>query len=148
VVAGLTSIRALSYLSQPPSRYRLPHPLLNRRPSSFQHMTKRATIPRTGCFAWHSSPSHTLPLLATGTAAGALDESFSSEGKLEVWEVFPGEKKKVEKELGGDDGMKKEEGGEGEQEEDDDFLKPEGRRGDEREPIVSYKVGSRYVHSV
>lgn len=109
-------------------------------------MTKIATIPRTGCFAWHSSPAQTLPLLATGTAAGALDESFSSEGKLEVWEIFPGEKKKVEKALG--DGEKKEEEGQGEEDEEDDFLKPEGRRGDDREPIVSYKVGSRYVHSL
>ena len=46
------------------------------------------TLPRTGTFAWGQSSS-SLPLLATGTAAGALDESFSSEGKLEFWDVYP-----------------------------------------------------------
>ncbi|EJT99394.1 hypothetical protein DACRYDRAFT_23938 [Dacryopinax primogenitus] len=42
------------------------------------------TIPRTSTFAW--SPVSVLPLLATGTVAGALDENFSNEGRLELWE--------------------------------------------------------------
>lgn len=51
-------------------------------------MTKIVDIPRTGIFAWGQS-ARSLPLLASGTAAGALDESFSSDGKLELWEVYP-----------------------------------------------------------
>ncbi|KZT52640.1 hypothetical protein CALCODRAFT_81126 [Calocera cornea HHB12733] len=42
------------------------------------------TINRTSTFAW--SPASVLPFLATGTVAGALDENFSNEGKLELWE--------------------------------------------------------------
>ncbi|EAU82970.2 structural molecule [Coprinopsis cinerea okayama7 len=38
---------------------------------------------KTSTFAW--SPSASLPLLATGTVAGALDESFSNESQLEIW---------------------------------------------------------------
>ncbi|KAF5386280.1 hypothetical protein D9757_008596 [Collybiopsis confluens] len=37
----------------------------------------------TSTFAW--SPYASLPLLATGTVAGALDESFSNESQLEIW---------------------------------------------------------------
>lgn len=40
-------------------------------------------IHRTSTFAW--SPFSSLPLLATGTVAGALDESFSNESQLEIW---------------------------------------------------------------
>jgi len=40
-------------------------------------------IRRTSTFAW--SPAASLPLLATGTVAGALDESFSNESQLEIW---------------------------------------------------------------
>ncbi|KAF6753615.1 hypothetical protein DFP72DRAFT_1010406 [Ephemerocybe angulata] len=43
---------------------------------------KLKEIHRTSTFAW--SPSST-PLLATGTVAGALDESFSNESQLEIW---------------------------------------------------------------
>jgi hypothetical protein len=35
-------------------------------------------------FAW--SPTSTLPSIATGTVAGALDESFSNESQLEIWQ--------------------------------------------------------------
>ncbi|KZO91995.1 hypothetical protein CALVIDRAFT_567736 [Calocera viscosa TUFC12733] len=42
------------------------------------------TINRTSTFAW--SPVSVLPFLATGTVAGALDENFSNEGRLELWE--------------------------------------------------------------
>ncbi|KAL6299339.1 hypothetical protein BKA93DRAFT_608197 [Sparassis latifolia] len=45
---------------------------------------KLKEIHRTSTFAWSPSPS--LPLLATGTFADALDESFSNNGRLEIWE--------------------------------------------------------------
>ncbi|KAH9930495.1 uncharacterized protein BXZ73DRAFT_101867 [Epithele typhae] len=44
---------------------------------------KLKEIHRTSTFAW--SPTPALPLLATGTVAGALDESFSNNGQLEIW---------------------------------------------------------------
>jgi len=44
---------------------------------------KLKEIHRTSTFAW--SPDAPLPLLATGTVAGALDESFSNESQLELW---------------------------------------------------------------
>jgi protein transport protein SEC31 len=44
---------------------------------------KLKEIHRTATFAWSPMPS--LPLLATGTVAGALDESFSNESQLEIW---------------------------------------------------------------
>ncbi|KAG7098021.1 hypothetical protein E1B28_005326 [Marasmius oreades] len=44
---------------------------------------KLKEIHRTSTFAW--SPLTSLPLLATGTVAGALDESFSNESQLEIW---------------------------------------------------------------
>lgn len=44
---------------------------------------KLKEIHRTSTFAW--SPFSSLPLLATGTVAGALDESFSNESQLEIW---------------------------------------------------------------
>lgn len=44
---------------------------------------KLKEIHRTSTFAWSPLPS--LPLLATGTVAGALDESFSNNGQLEIW---------------------------------------------------------------
>lgn len=48
-------------------------------------MVKLAEISRTSTFAW----SHgCLPLLATGTVAGAVDANFSSQSKLELWDVF------------------------------------------------------------
>lgn len=45
---------------------------------------KLKEIHRTSTFAW--SPISRTPLLATGTVAGALDESFSNESLLEIWE--------------------------------------------------------------
>jgi protein transport protein SEC31 len=44
---------------------------------------KLKEIHRTSTFAW--SPTTSLPLLATGSVAGALDESFSNESQLEIW---------------------------------------------------------------
>ncbi|KIJ63089.1 hypothetical protein HYDPIDRAFT_182419 [Hydnomerulius pinastri MD-312] len=45
---------------------------------------KQKEIQRTATFAW--SPTSSLPLIATGTVAGALDESFSNESQLEIWQ--------------------------------------------------------------
>lgn len=59
---------------------------------------KLKEIHRTSTFAW--SPSPALPLLATGTVAGALDESFSNESQLEIW--APDFLDKNEYHLGGD----------------------------------------------
>lgn len=59
---------------------------------------KLKEIRRTSTFAWSPLPS--LPLLATGTVAGALDESFSNNGQLEIWE--PDFLDKNEYELGGE----------------------------------------------
>ncbi|CAH2355879.1 protein transport protein Sec31p [[Candida] railenensis] len=48
-------------------------------------MVKIAEISRTSTFTW----SHEcLPLLATGTVAGAVDLSFTSQAVLEIWDVF------------------------------------------------------------
>lgn len=48
-----------------------------------------ATIPRSATFAWSPASlagGHTY--LATGTLSGALDESFSNDSKLELWDLF------------------------------------------------------------
>ncbi|KAI0302809.1 hypothetical protein B0F90DRAFT_1627011 [Multifurca ochricompacta] len=58
---------------------------------------KLKEIHRTSTFAW--SPLST-PLLATGTVAGALDESFSNDSQLEIWE--PDFLNKQEYDLGGE----------------------------------------------
>ncbi|KAG9056927.1 protein transport protein S31 [Serendipita sp. 407] len=44
---------------------------------------KLKEIHRTSTFAW--SPASAVPVLATGTVAGALDESFSNDSRLEIW---------------------------------------------------------------
>jgi protein transport protein SEC31 len=44
---------------------------------------KLKEIHRTSAFAW--SPASSVPVLATGTVAGALDESFSNDSRLEIW---------------------------------------------------------------
>jgi protein transport protein SEC31 len=59
---------------------------------------KLKEIHRTSTFAW--SPTSSLPLLATGSVAGALDESFSNESKLEIWQ--PDFLDRDEYELGGE----------------------------------------------
>ena len=46
-------------------------------------MGRLREIPRTATFAWSSNV--TRPLIVTGTRAGAVDEGFSDETKLEVW---------------------------------------------------------------
>lgn len=42
-------------------------------------------IPRTATFAWSSGTSSAF--LATGTKAGAVDEGFSNETQLELWDL-------------------------------------------------------------
>lgn len=48
-------------------------------------MVRLREIERTAVFAW--SPGPALPLIATGTRAGAVDVDFSSESKLELWDL-------------------------------------------------------------
>jgi len=43
------------------------------------------TLNRTATFAWGTS-ADSLPLIATGTVSGALDETFSNVGQLEIWQ--------------------------------------------------------------
>lgn len=43
-------------------------------------------IARTATFAWSERGSSSL--LATGTVSGALDESFSSDSQLEIYDAF------------------------------------------------------------
>jgi protein transport protein SEC31 len=49
-------------------------------------MTRKLNdIRRTATFAW--SPGHQLPMIATGTRAGALDDSFSNTSELEIFKL-------------------------------------------------------------
>ncbi|KAI9712803.1 MAG: protein transport protein S31 [Bogoriella megaspora] len=48
-------------------------------------MVRLREIPRTATFAW--SPGSGLPLLVTGTRAGAVDADFSNETQLELWDL-------------------------------------------------------------
>ena len=52
----------------------------------------KASLPRTAAFTW--SPYNlysSSPQMATGTVAGALDESFSSDSVLELWQLPVGQ---------------------------------------------------------
>ncbi len=48
-------------------------------------MVRLGEIPRTATFAW--SPGSSLPLVATGTRAGAVDADFYNETVLELWDL-------------------------------------------------------------
>lgn len=49
-------------------------------------MTRKLNdIRRTATFAW--SPEHQLPMIATGTRSGALDDSFSNASELEIFKL-------------------------------------------------------------
>ena len=48
-------------------------------------MVRLRDIPRTATFAW--SPGTALPLIATGTRAGAVDADFSNDTQLELWDL-------------------------------------------------------------
>ncbi|KAJ9091705.1 hypothetical protein QFC19_008996 [Naganishia cerealis] len=64
---------------------------------------KLKEVQRTATFAWGTSAS-SLPLLATGTISGALDETFSNVGHLEIWAPeFFGAESDEGLELGGQD---------------------------------------------
>lgn len=48
-------------------------------------MGRLREVPRTATFAW--CPSILKPAIATGTRAGAVDEDFSDDTKLEIWDL-------------------------------------------------------------
>ncbi|KAJ2906944.1 Protein transport protein SEC31 [Zalerion maritima] len=48
-------------------------------------MVRLREIPRTAAFAW--SPGASKPLVVTGTSAGAVSDDFSTETKLELWDL-------------------------------------------------------------
>ena len=48
-------------------------------------MVRLREIPRTSIFAW-SQGAH-LPIIATGTVAGAVDADFSNTTQLELWDL-------------------------------------------------------------
>ncbi|KAI9892105.1 MAG: protein transport protein S31 [Vezdaea aestivalis] len=52
-------------------------------------MVRLREIPRTAAFAW--SPGTGLPLIATGTRAGAVDADFSDDTSLELWNLNLGD---------------------------------------------------------
>lgn len=48
----------------------------------------KAYLPRTAAFAWApANADASCPMLATGTVAGALDESFNNDSILELWNL-------------------------------------------------------------
>ncbi|KAF4123796.1 protein transport protein SEC31 [Geosmithia morbida] len=48
-------------------------------------MVRLRELPRTAAFAWF--PGSGKPLLVTGTRAGAVDDDFSDDSKLEIWDL-------------------------------------------------------------
>ena len=48
-------------------------------------MVRLREIPRTSAFTW--SPGSQLPLIATGTVAGAVNADFSNTTQLELWDL-------------------------------------------------------------
>jgi hypothetical protein len=48
-------------------------------------MGRLREIPRTAAFAW--SAGNAKPAIVTGTRAGAVDADFTSENKLEIWDL-------------------------------------------------------------
>lgn len=48
-------------------------------------MVRLREIPRTSTFVW--SPGTHLPIIATGTVAGAVDADFSNTTQLELWDL-------------------------------------------------------------
>lgn len=74
-------------------------PLSTHLGASRQYKMKLKDISRTATFAWDNTSS-SAPLLATGAVAGALDESFSNESQLEIWQPDFGDVSNVR--LGGE----------------------------------------------
>lgn len=58
---------------------------INQHSSGHNAMVRLREIPRTAAFAW--SPGPDVPLVITGTRAGAVDADFSDETKLELWDL-------------------------------------------------------------
>ena len=52
---------------------------------SISSAIKIEEISKTSTFAWNNDP---LPLLASGTVAGAVDADFSTSSSLEIWDIF------------------------------------------------------------
>lgn len=48
-------------------------------------MVRLREVPRTAAFAW--SPGTSLPFIATGSKAGAVDADFSTDTQLELWDL-------------------------------------------------------------
>lgn len=61
------------------------HPCHPPHPTTIATMVRLREIPRTAVFAW--APGSSPPLLVTGTRAGAVNDDFSSETKLELWDL-------------------------------------------------------------
>lgn len=128
-------------------------------------MPPLASFARTGAFAWGTSPAH-LPILATGTASGALDDSFDQGGRLELWAVFPdsslpappsladastsaAKQSPTKSKHSRKESLPGQDIDFGADEDGDDFLSEVNRPGqgddNKREPVRSFKVSSRYV---
>lgn len=151
--------------SQPISRSISPAPFQSHPIPSLPTMPPLASFARTGAFAWGTSPAH-LPILATGTASGALDDSFDQGGRLELWAVFPDPSLPAPPSLADSsttaakqsptksrhsrkESLPGQDFDFGADEDGDDFLSEVNRPGQgddsKREPVRSYKVSSRYV---
>lgn len=131
-------------------------------------MPPLASFARTGAFAWGTSPAH-LPILATGTASGALDDSFDQGGRLELWPIFPdpslpappsladlssttaARQSPTRSKHGRNESLPGQDFDFGADEDGDDFLSEVNRPGQgddsKREPVRSFKVSSRCVCS-
>lgn len=131
-------------------------------------MPPLASFARTGAFAWGTSPAH-LPILATGTASGALDDSFDQGGRLELWPIFPdpslpatpsladpssttaARQSPTRSKHGRNESLPGQDFDFGAEEDGDDFLSEVNRPGQgddsKREPVRSFKVSSRYACS-
>ena len=51
-------------------------------------------IDRTSTFTW-SPLTNEFSTLATGTVSGALDENFSNDAQLEIWDLFSDDVPKI-----------------------------------------------------
>lgn len=76
---NIAHVRFLRSKSSVPKR-----PSYRTRAHHLDFTMKLKEIQRTATFAWGTSAS-SLPLIATGTVSGALDETFSNVGHLEIW---------------------------------------------------------------
>jgi hypothetical protein len=63
------------------------HRFSSRSSAANKIMPKLKEINRTATMAWFSSSHTHLPMIATGTVAGAMDASFSNDADLELFTV-------------------------------------------------------------